>query len=510
MAFNYFLDQIQSQKITGLSCDSRLVQTGNIFFALQGINSNGNKFIDQVIEKGIKFIVTDDPCSLENPNIFTNQVNIALVSNARAALIEALKILYPLLPKHIVSATGTNGKSSVVSYCRQLYSLLGQSSASIGTIGVECSKDIPVISKTLKQIPSLTTPDLISIRHILHILAENQVNYIAFEASSHGLDQGRLEGIKTHAACFTSFSQDHLDYHQNMDAYLLAKLSLFTNNLLPSAFVIINSEIEQSDFIKNYLQQHDIKFLTVGTNGDVNIINTNQSVHGQDIKFTYQNKQYNFNTKIIGSFQASNLLIATLMVHITGFPFEDIITKLPEIQAVKGRLERVTNDLNQGYSCNPENQKNIFIDYAHTPDALEKTLLELKKIKPVNGLLKVIFGCGGDRDSSKRPKMGEIASKIADQLIITDDNPRTEQPNLIRQQIIQGVTNSNYLEIADRETAITQTIDNLQKEDILLIAGKGHEDYQIIGTQKLPFSDFEVAKKILSKLSNINVFLAIL
>lgn len=163
-------------------------------------------------------------------------------------------------------------------------------------------------------------------------------------------------------------------------------------------------------------------------------------------------------------------------------------------------------DLNQAYSCNPENQKNIFIDYAHTPDALEKTLLELKKIKPVNGLLKVIFGCGGDRDSSKRPKMGKIASKIANQLIITDDNPRTEQPNLIRQQIIQGVTNSNYLEIADRETAITQTIDNLQKEDILLIAGKGHEDYQIIGTQKLPFSDFKVAKKILGKLSNINVF----
>lgn len=483
-AFNYFLDKIQSQEITRLSCDSRLAQAGNIFFALQGTNSNGNKFIDQVIEKNIKFIVTDDPRSLENSNIFTNQVNIALVSNARAALMEALDILYPLLPKQIVSATGTNGKSSVVSYCRQLYSLLGQSSASIGTIGVECSKNIPAISKILDQIPLLTTPDLISIRHILHILAENQVNYAAFEASSHGLDQKRLEGIKVHAACFTSFSQDHLDYHQNMDAYLLAKLKLFTNNLLPSAFAVINSEIEQLDFIKNYLQQHNIKFLTVGTKGDVDITNTKQSVLAQDISFTYQNKKYNFSTKIIGSFQASNLLIATMMVHATGFPFEDIIAKLPEVQAVKGRLERVDNS-------------NIFVDYAHTPDALEKTLLELKKIKPMNGLLKVIFGCGGDRDSSKRPKMGKIASEIADQLIITDDNPRTEQAELIRQQIIEGVTNSNYLEIADREAAITQTINNLEKNDILLIAGKGHEDYQIIGTQKLPFSDFEVAMKIL-------------
>ncbi|XVN43665.1 MAG: UDP-N-acetylmuramoyl-L-alanyl-D-glutamate--2,6-diaminopimelate ligase [Candidatus Rickettsia vulgarisii] len=481
-AFNYFLDKIQSHEITGLSCDSRLVQKGNIFFAFQGTNSNGNKFIDQVIGKGIKFIVTDDPRSLENPNIFTNQVNIALVSNARAALIEALNILYPLLPKHIVSATGTNGKSSVVSYFRQLCSLLGHSSASIGTIGVECSKDIPAISKTLNQMPALTTPDLISIRHILHILAENQVNYVAFEASSHGLDQGRLAGIKTHAACFTSFSQDHLDYHQNMDEYLLAKLSLFTNNLLPSAFAIINSEIEQLDFIKNYLQQHNIKFLTVGTNGDIDITNTNQSVHGQDINFTYQGKKYNFNTRIIGSFQASNLLIATMMVHITGFPFEDVIAKLSEVQAVKDRLEKVDNS-------------NIFVDYAHTPDALEKTLSELKKIKPVNGSLKVIFGCGGDRDSSKRPKMGEIASKIADQIIIADDNPRTELPSSIRQQIVQGITNPNYMEIADRETAITQTINNLQKDDILLIAGKGHEDYQIIGTKRLPFSDFDIARK---------------
>lgn len=484
-AFNYFLDKIKSQEILGLSIDSRSAKPGDIFFALQGIYLDGNKFIDQVIEKGIRFIVTNDPHSLENPNIFTNKINIALVSDARTALIEALNILYPSLPKHIVSATGTNGKSSVVSYCRQLYSLLGQSSASIGTIGIECSKNIPAISEILDQLPALTTPDLISIRHILHILADNQVNYVAFEASSHGLDQGRIEGIKTHAACFTSFSRDHLDYHHNMDSYLLAKLSLFTNNLLPYGLAIINSEIQQLDFIKNYLQQHNIKFLTVGTNGDLDITNTNQSIYGQNINFTYQDKKYNFTTNIIGSFQASNLLIAVMMVHATGFAFEDIIEKLPKVKAVKGRLERV-------------DESNIFIDYAHTPDALEKTLLELKKIKPTNGLLKVIFGCGGDRDSAKRPIMGKIASEIADQIIITDDNPRTEKARSIRQQIIQGITNSNYLEIADRETAIIQTIYHLQKDDILLIAGKGHEDYQIIGKQKLPFSDFDIAKKTLN------------
>ncbi|WP_341748465.1 UDP-N-acetylmuramoyl-L-alanyl-D-glutamate--2,6-diaminopimelate ligase [Candidatus Tisiphia endosymbiont of Dascillus cervinus] len=463
-----------------LCCDSRLVKSTSLFFAIKGVSSDGNKFIDDVINKGVKFIITDDAESLKNPNIIANGVHITLVSDVRVALSQAANILYPLLPQYMVAATGTNGKTSVVSYCRQLYTLLGASSCSIGTIGVECSGglDLTSIQEILDKSPALTTPDPVTFRHILHKLAENGTKYLAFEASSHGLEQQRLCGIKVDAACFTSFSQDHLDYHKNMDNYLLAKLKLFTDNLSQTGVAVLNSEIEQLDYIKSYLQERNIKFLTVGMNGDLKIIDSTIC--------TYNGQKYKFTTDIVGSFQATNLLIAVMMVHLTGFPFEQVISKLPQIKAVKGRLERVANS-------------NIFIDYAHTPDALEKSLLELKKIKSNKGLLKVIFGCGGNRDSSKRPLMGEIAAKIADEVIITDDNPRNEDPKFIRQQIIQGIIaiTNRYIEINNRKIAIIETINNLQEDDILLIAGKGHENYQIIGNEKLPFSDFDIAKEAL-------------
>ncbi len=470
-----------------LCCDSRLVKSTSLFFAIKGASSDGNKFIDDVINKGVKFIITDDAESLKNPNIIANGVHITLVSDARVALSQAANILYPLLPQYMVAATGTNGKTSVVSYCSQLYTLLGVPSCSIGTIGVECSGglDLTSIQEILDESPALTTPDPVTFRHILHKLAENGTKYLAFEASSHGLEQQRLCGIKVDAACFTSFSQDHLDYHKNMENYLLAKLKLFTNNLSQTGVAVLNSEIEQLDYIKSYLQERNIKFLTVGMNGDLKIIDRTIC--------TYNGQKYNFTTDIVGSFQATNLLIAVMMVHLTGFPFEQVISKLPQIKAVKGRLERVANS-------------NIFIDYAHTPDALEKSLLELKKIKLNKGLLKVIFGCGGNRDSGKRPLMGQVAAQIANEVIITDDNPRNEDPKSIRQHIIQGIIaiTNRYIEIKNRKIAIIETINNLQEDDILLIAGKGHENYQIIGNEKLPFSDFDIAKEALQSRKSLN------
>ncbi|WP_341752296.1 UDP-N-acetylmuramoyl-L-alanyl-D-glutamate--2,6-diaminopimelate ligase [Candidatus Tisiphia endosymbiont of Piscicola geometra] len=470
-----------------LCCDSRLVKSTSLFFAIKGASSDGNKFIDDVINKGVKFIITDDAESLKNPNIIANGVHITLVSDARVALSQAANILYPLLPQYMVAATGTNGKTSVVSYCRQLYALLGVPSCSIGTIGVECSGglDLTSIQEILDESPALTTPDPVTFRHILHKLAENGTKYLAFEASSHGLEQQRLCGIKVDAACFTSFSQDHLDYHKNMENYLLAKLKLFTNNLSQTGVAVLNSEIEQLDYIKSYLQERNIKFLTVGMNGDLKIIDRTIC--------TYNGQKYNFTTDIVGSFQATNSLIAVMMVHLTGFPFEQVISKLPQIKAVKGRLERVANS-------------NIFIDYAHTPDALEKSLLELKKTKLNKGLLKVIFGCGGNRDSGKRPLMGQVAAQIANEVIITDDNPRNEDPKSIRQHIIQGIIaiTNRYIEIKNRKIAIIETINNLQEDDILLIAGKGHENYQIIGNEKLPFSDFDIAKEALQSRKSLN------
>ncbi len=490
--FNYFISAIKSKEITGLASDSRLAQPGNIFFAIKGLTADGNNFIDVVIKKGIKFIVTDNPDALNNSNILTNNVNITLVEDSRLALLDSINLFYPLLPKYRVAATGTNGKTSVVSYCRQLYSLLGHRSSSIGTLGVEYSPaiNLSIIQEILDKSPQLTTLDLLTTRQIFHILAKHNINYIAFEASSHGLHQQRLDGIKVQVACFTSFSQDHLDYHKDMDSYLLAKLRLFTNNLLPFGIAIINSEIKQLGFITSYLQAHNIQFLTVGRGGDLNITATKQAIDRQNISFTYKEQCYNFATSIIGSFQASNLLIAAMMVHLTGFPLNEVIAKLPKIEAVKGRLQRASDD-NSPY--------HVVIDYAHTPEALKKTLLELKQIKANAGSLKVIFGCGGNRDTTKRAQMGHIASQIADEIIITDDNPRYESASSIRQQIIKGIgdNNSNYEEIANREEAIIYTINNLQRNDILLIAGKGHEEYQIIKDIKTPFSDFDIAKKAL-------------
>lgn len=476
-------------KITGLCYDSRLANTQqDAFFAINGTISDGNQYIPDVIKKGVRLIITDDPSSLAHSNSGTE---IVLVDNARTALAQAAGILYPLLPKHLVAATGTNGKTSVVSYCEQLYSLLGVRSGSIGTVGVKYPKDLnlPLIQDILDKYPSLTTADPVVIRQILHNLAENNVNYVAFEASSHGLDQERLHGIKVQAACFTSFSQDHLDYHKDMENYLLAKLKLFSDNLSKQGTAVLNSEMKKIDYIKSYLQDRNIQFLTVGNHGDLEIIENQHSTDGtykQNVTFIYNQQKYNFDTEITGSFQAYNLLIAALLVHITGFPFDDVVSKLPKVRAVKGRLERITDN---------NSHFHVFVDYAHTPDALEKTLLELREIK-TNGLLKVIFGCGGDRDASKRPLMGQVATAIADFVIITDDNPRNEKPELIRRQIIQGsaASTNKYVEIPDRKIAIIETINSLQPNDILLIAGKGHEEYQIIGNTKLPFSDRELAR----------------
>lgn len=481
-------------KITGLCYDSRLARTkDDVFFAIKGTLSDGNQYIPDVIQKGVRLIITDDPSSLVHS---TNCTKIIVVDNTRAALAEAAGILYPLLPQHLIAATGTNGKTSVVSYCEQLCSLLGVRSGSIGTVGVKYSEDlnIPLIQDILDKYPSLTTADPIVIRQILHNLAENNINYVAFESSSHGLDQERLHGIKVQAACFTSFSQDHLDYHKNMENYLLAKLKLFSENLSEQGTAVLNSEIKQIDYIKSYLQDRNIKFLTVGSHGDLKIIENQYSTDGmykQSVTFIYNQQKYNFDTEITGSFQAYNLLIAALLVHITGFPFDDVVSKLPKVRAVKGRLERIT-DNNSTF--------HVFVDYAHTPDALEKTLLELRKIK-ADGLLKVIFGCGGDRDASKRPLMGQVAAAIADFVIITDDNPRNEKPELIRHQIIQGIAASTnkYVEIPDRKIAIIETINSLQPNDILLIAGKGHEEYQIINNSKLPFSDRDLAREVIKK-----------
>jgi UDP-N-acetylmuramoyl-L-alanyl-D-glutamate--2,6-diaminopimelate ligase len=470
----------QKYQIKDISFDSRNLKEGDAFFALKGERFDGNNYIDAALKNKAAVVFTDNPAYQKERVIY--------IDNIRLALAIASGMIYPKLPRHLMAVTGTNGKTSVASYVQQIIAKLGAGSASIGTLGIIASKQLNSLSVEAHSDSGLNTPDPVIFRKILQTLAEENIQNVIFEASSHGLHQLRIGDIKVNSAAFTSFSQDHLEYHKTMQDYLEAKLLLFTNNLSASGEAIINSEISYSDFIIKFLRQKNINFTTVGPNGDLKITACEQSLLGQSVECEFNGKTYNFYTNIIGSFQATNLLIAAKIVANAGFKFEDVIRVIPEIKAVPGRLQRITDE---------NNDFQVFVDYAHTPDALEKSLQELKAVKNPEGKLALVFGCGGDRDTLKRPIMGKIASRLADIAIVTDDNPRTEDAAKIRKEIIMGAPEIS--ETGDREKAINNAIANLKKNDILLVAGKGHENYQIIGDKKYHFSDAEVVGKALLK-----------
>jgi len=469
----------QANKVMGVSFDSRKVKSGDAFFAISGENFDGNEYIEDAFRKGASIIFTDNASKAAD--------KVEYIEDIRAGLAIAAGMIFGEMPDNLVAVTGTNGKSSVVSYVHQILAKLNKKTACIGTLGVESTENIP--SELLEDTKSvLTTADPLTFRKILSSLDESGVKNVAFEASSHGLFQSRLGDIKVKSAAFTSFSQDHLEYHKTMNDYLQAKLILFTENLIEGGEAVISSETMFFDFIKSFFLKKNIQFSTVGNDADLEIKKNNQSLEGQVIECKYKGIEYKFKTNIIGSFQASNLLIAAKLVNNLGIDLNQIIAKLPEVKAVPGRLQRITP---------ADFEYQVFVDYAHTPDALQKSLEELKSLKKKSARLHVVFGCGGDRDTLKRQMMGKIASDIADKVIITDDNPRTEDPRKIRGQIAEAAVEAE--EIADRKSAIMDTVARLKKDDILLIAGKGHEDYQIIGKERMKFSDIEIAQKAVQK-----------
>jgi UDP-N-acetylmuramoyl-L-alanyl-D-glutamate--2,6-diaminopimelate ligase len=474
--------------IKNISCDSRNVKAAYAFFAIKGRDFDGNFFITEALKKGA--IVFSDDLKQESEKVF-------YLPNIRLAFAVASGILYPKLPKNLIAVTGTNGKSSVVAYIYQILNILGLDSASLGTLGLEST--IKINNDFLTSLPSLlTTPDPMTFRKILNEVKEMGIDNLAFEASSHGIFQGRLGDVKVKTAGFTSFSQDHLDYHKTMEDYLKAKLQLFVNNLEEGGEVVINSEIldfpPYSDIIKGFLEEKRIRYFLVGKTGDIKIKNIKTSLVGTEVYFEYNGKNHHFNTSIIGSFQATNLLISARIVANLGVDFDLVIEKLQHVNAVTGRLQRI-GDIEDDFQ--------IFVDYAHTHDALERSLLELRKIKAKNGKLYLVFGCGGDRDQSKRLLMGKVACKLADYTVVTNDNPRNEDPKKIRLDILKGLIKAE--EIDCREQAIENAIAKLNKNDILLIAGKGHEDYQIIGNKTSFFSDIEIAKKLLILKKTISI-----
>ena len=458
----------------GLCSDSRLIQPGECFFALNGLTHKGSKFISDAIKQGACYAVSDDP-------EFADQPKVLYVENVKEALEFCCQRFYNNLPKYRVAVTGTNGKSSIVSYCCQIMNLLGVPAASIGTLGVYVGNNE---FKELALMAGLTSNDLISNYKILSRLKEVGVEFAALEASSIGLEQGRLAGIEFQATAFSSFSQDHLDYHSDLTKYMRAKLVLFSKNISKDAACYMTQQACQAILdLGLCLPKEVCHIIGDKKHSSIKITKHLADLDKQSIKFNYLGCDYSFNTEIVGKFQGYNLLLAIFLCSGCGFSLEKILPLIPKLVQVKGRLQKIDY-----------NSKSVFIDYAHNPDALKTILQELKALKPQAKII-TVFGCGGNRDNKKRPMMGSIACDFSDYVIVTDDNPRKEQPENIVKEIVAGITKNNYQIIHNRAHAIHTGLNMLNNYDILLIAGKGHEEYQLYSDRKIKFSDEDIVKQ---------------
>jgi UDP-N-acetylmuramoyl-L-alanyl-D-glutamate--2,6-diaminopimelate ligase len=463
--------ELASRAVAGLAFDSRKTAPGDVFFALAGAKDDGLNHVSEAVEKGAAAIVAERWA--ETPNAAFVQV-----ADARAALAHAAARFYPRQPETIVAVTGTSGKTSVAAFVRQIWETLGREAASIGTIGV--------VSRPLTVYGSLTTPDPIALHELLDRLAVNGVTNLAIEASSHGLDQKRLDGVRLAAGAFTNLTRDHMDYHATVEDYLAAKLRLFRDLLPDGAPAIIDADSAIAPRVIAAARARGLRVITVGAKGEtirLNAVTRERLSSVLDLQYGDRGRRVNF--PLAGDFQISNALAAAGLCIATGSEADAVFEALEALEGAAGRLERI-GDV-RGAS--------VFVDYAHKPDALEKVIAALRPF--VRGRLVVVFGCGGDRDPGKRPIMGEIAARSADVAIVTDDNPRSENPAAIRAQIL--VAAPSAIEIGDRAAAIRAGVAMLRDGDALLIAGKGHETGQIVGDRTLPFSDADEARAALEE-----------
>ena len=464
--------------ISGISFDSRKVKKRNIFFAINGQKTSGNKFIGEAILKGAAAIISDKKIK---PNNF--KIPIMQVDDCRKVLSEASSKFYKKKPNNIIAVTGTNGKSSVADFFYQILKLNKIEVASIGTLGV--------ISRKYKKITNLTSVDPLYLHKTLKLLAKNGVNNVIIEASSHGLKQKRLDNLNFKIGIFTNLSRDHLDYHKNMNSYFNAKMHLLKNLLNSKSKIITDEDNKQFNFIKNNINK---KLITIGSkSGTIKILDNHYNENKQIIKIFMNSKIYNLEIPLIGYFQIKNLLMAILAAINSGLSKNKIFNKIHKIKSVPGRLEHVLTLKNNSY---------IIIDFAHTPDALEQSLVSLKKQFKKDIIL--VFGCGGDRDKKKRFLMGKVAKKYCRKVFVTDDNPRSENPKKIREAIIKGCK-EKAVNISNRKKAIKNAINDLRENEILLVSGKGHETTQIYGKRIINFSDKQVIKNLAkNKHNNFN------
>jgi UDP-N-acetylmuramoyl-L-alanyl-D-glutamate--2,6-diaminopimelate ligase len=461
-------------EVTGLAFDSRVVRPGDLFFALAGSKTDGARFSDAAVAAGAMVIVGDHaPAGCKVPFV--------TAANPRRALALAAARFYPQQPATIAAVTGTSGKTSVAAFTRQIWERLGHVSASIGTIGL--------VSPKRTVYGSLTTPDPIALHRQLDEIAREGVTHLAFEASSHGLDQNRLDGVRIAAGGFTNLSRDHMDYHPTVAHYLAAKLRLFRDLVPPGGAAVISADHDCSDEVIEAARSRGLRVMAVGRNGDgagegIRLIEADVEGFAQKLSIEHRGRTVPVNLPLVGAFQIENALVAAGLAIGTGSDAANVFASLEHLEGAKGRLERVGE----------RNGAPIFVDYAHKPDALAKALQALRPY--ARRKLIVVFGAGGDRDAGKRPIMGAIAADNADGVIITDDNPRSEDPATIRAAILSAAKGAH--EIGDRAAAIRAAINALEPGDALLIAGKGHETGQIIGDRVLPFSDHEAVAAALT------------
>jgi UDP-N-acetylmuramoyl-L-alanyl-D-glutamate--2,6-diaminopimelate ligase len=451
--------------VFGLNSDSRHIEPGDVFFALPGASVHGNHFLPDAVRRGALAVVTDT-APPSDPG-----VPVIVVDDVRAAYARAASRVFAPQPEIAVAVTGTNGKTSVASFVRQIWSHAGIAGASIGTLGVQTA------NRLIEG--SLTTPDSRTLHQSLRALKAQGIDHVAVEASSHGLDQRRLDGIHFEAVAFTNLSRDHLDYHKDMDEYRSAKLRLFTDLLVDSGPAVVNvDDVEHEPFMFAALSA-GATLLTVGREGAyIEVLSVRNEGYGQRVDVRHVGEKLSFHLPLTGEFQVGNALIAAALAMSTGVSKTDAFAALEQLVGAKGRLELVAE----------HNGAAVFVDYSHKPVALESALASLRPY--ASGKLRLVFGAGGDRDKGKRPMMGEVAARMADDVIVTDDNPRTEVPATIRAEIMTATPGAR--EIGDRREAIFAAVSALEPGDVLLVAGKGHEDYQIIGTTKHHFSDHEV------------------
>ncbi len=468
-------------QVTGLAVDSRRVKPGFLFAALPGSAAHGAEFVPYALRMGAAAVLTS-PAGAGIAGPVPDDVALVVTEDPREALAQAAALWFGAQPATMVAVTGTNGKTSVASFARMIFQALGHPAINIGTTGVEGDWAAPT---------GHTTPDAITLHRMLAEAAATGITHAAMEASSHGLDQRRLDGVRLAAAGFTNLTQDHLDYHGTMEAYFAAKAALFGRVLPPDGVAVVNLNDPRGAEVVATCARRGIRTITVG-HGEADLRITGQRFHatGQELRVAYRGRPFQAALDLIGGFQAENVALAAGLVLATGAAAADVFATLPRLTGVRGRMQLAATRANGAA---------VYVDYAHTPDAIATAL---KALRPhVMGRIVIVFGAGGDRDRTKRPLMGRAAAENADVLYVTDDNPRGEDAAAIRAAILQACPEAS--EVPDRAEAILRGVDALNAGDALLIAGKGHETGQIIAGEIFPFDDAEQASIAVAALDGV-------